>query len=56
MRNRIREFLCNEQGATALEYALIAAGISLGVTMSIFLFGQQIFTLLYEQLPALLDF
>ena len=31
MRNLIRNFLLNEQGATAIEYGLIAAGISVAI-------------------------
>jgi len=31
VRNLIRNFLLNEQGATAIEYGLIAAGISVAI-------------------------
>ena len=55
MLNKIKVFTRSEQGATATEYALIAAGISLAITVSVFFFGQQIYTLLYEDLPNVLD-
>ena len=56
MLNKMKSFFREEQGATAIEYALIAAGISLAITVSVFFFGQQIYTLLYEDLPSVLDF
>ena len=31
MRTLIQRFLCDEQGATAIEYGLIAAGISVAI-------------------------
>ena len=31
VRRKLLEFLSNEQGATAIEYGLIAAGISLAI-------------------------
>lgn len=42
------------RGATAIEYGLIAAGIALVIAASIFLFGEQIYTLLYSDLPGAL--
>lgn len=56
MLNKIKMFARNERGATAIEYALIATGISLAITVSVFFFGQQLYTLLYEDLPSVLDF
>lgn len=35
-------YLKNESGATAIEYALIAAGISLAVVASVFAFGDEL--------------
>ena len=34
--------LQQENGATAIEYSLIAAGISIAITLSLFLFGEQV--------------
>ena len=31
----IRQFLCNETGATAIEYGLIAAGISIAIIVAV---------------------
>src|SRR5215472_9954182 len=31
----IRHFFCNERGATAIEYGLIAAGISVAIIMAV---------------------
>ncbi len=38
-------YLKNESGATAIEYALIAAGISLAVVAAVFAFGRELETL-----------
>lgn len=38
-------YLKNEDGATAIEYALIAAGISLAIVASVFAFGDELETL-----------
>jgi len=43
------------KGATAIEYGLIAAGIALTIAASIFLFGDAIYSLLYEDLPGALN-
>lgn len=37
-------YLNNTQGATAIEYGLIAAGISLGIVAVVFTFGDQLET------------
>lgn len=35
-------YMKNEDGATAIEYALIAAGISLAIVASVFAFGDDL--------------
>lgn len=35
-------YLSNESGATAIEYALIAAGISLAIVAGVFTFGEEL--------------
>lgn len=35
-------YLKNEDGATAIEYGLIAAGISLAIVAVVFTFGEQL--------------
>lgn len=37
-------YLKNEDGATAIEYGLIAAGIALAIVSVVFLFGDQLQT------------
>ena len=41
MRNLFRNFLANEQGATAIEYSLLAAGIA-GVIIAVVLASAPI--------------
>jgi pilus assembly protein Flp/PilA len=38
-------YLKNEDGATAIEYGLIAAGISLAIVAVVFTFGDQLETM-----------
>ena len=46
-------YLNSEDGATAIEYALIAAGISLAVVASVFAFGEDLETLFLGLTEAL---
>jgi pilus assembly protein Flp/PilA len=39
---RIIAFLKNESGATAIEYGLIAAGISIAIIATVFTLGTQL--------------
>lgn len=59
LMNRIRSFglryLRLQRGATAIEYGLLAAGIAMAIAVSVFLFGDAIYNLLYEDLPTALD-
>lgn len=50
---KIKKFLQSDSGATAIEYALIATGISLAIVVVIFAFGEQISDL-YDGLATLL--
>ena len=45
----------DSSGATAIEYGLIAAGISLVIAASIFAFGDELNTLFFDQLNGALD-
>lgn len=47
-------YMNNEEGATAIEYALIAAGISLAVVAAVFAFGDQL-EVLFDGLTGALD-
>ena len=42
MRNWIWNFLGNEQGATAIEYGLIAAGIAVAIIATVFGLGTSL--------------
>lgn len=42
---KAQAFFANEDGATAIEYGLIAGGISLAIVTAVFLFGDNLNTL-----------
>ena len=42
LRNMIFSFLANEQGATAIEYGLIAAGIAVAIIATVFGLGTSL--------------
>jgi pilus assembly protein Flp/PilA len=44
VRNLIRQFLGNEQGATAIEYGLIAAGIAVAIIATVMGLGTNLNT------------
>lgn len=50
----LKKFIKSEGGATAIEYALIATGISLAIVGVVFAFGEQISDL-YDGLATLLS-
>lgn len=39
------KFLANQEGATAIEYGLIAAGIAVAISAVVFTFGEDLATL-----------
>lgn len=47
-------YMKDENGATAIEYALIAAGISLAIVAAVFAFGDQL-EVLFNGLAGNLD-
>jgi len=49
----VRRFLTDTSGATAIEYALVAAGIGVAVAGSIWKLGDEIKTTLYDKLVSL---
>ena len=51
----IKSYLTNCAGATAIEYGLIAAGIALAISASVFFFGDAVSSILYDDLPAALS-
>jgi pilus assembly protein Flp/PilA len=44
MNTFIRQFMCNETGATAIEYGLIAAGISIAIITAVQALGTSLNT------------
>ena len=44
MRRLIAKFLADQSGATAIEYCLIAAGISIGIVVAVNGIGSQLNT------------
>jgi pilus assembly protein Flp/PilA len=48
-------FLNNKDGATAIEYGLIAAGISLAIVAVVFTFGDELSTTFTSMNDAMVD-
>lgn len=51
----LKSYINDHSGATAIEYGLIAAGIALAISASVFFFGDAVASLLYDDLPAALS-
>jgi Flp pilus assembly pilin Flp len=49
----IRRFLADTGGATAIEYAMVAAGIGAAVASTIWALGGAVKEMLYDKLPTL---
>jgi pilus assembly protein Flp/PilA len=49
-----RRFLRAEEGATAIEYAIIASGISIAIAATVTTLGSAVKTNFYDKLAALL--
>ena len=47
-------FIADEHGATAIEYALIAAGVGAAIAATVFGFGSNLKTTLYDKIAAIL--
>lgn len=50
----MRDFCRDEHGATAIEYALIAAGVTVAIAATVFGLGDKVKTTLYDKIAALL--
>jgi Flp pilus assembly pilin Flp len=50
----LKSYFDSLKGATAIEYSLIAAGIAMAISASVFFFGDAVSTLLYDDLPKAL--
>ncbi len=51
---RVEAYRTNEDGATAIEYGLIAAGIAVVISAAVFVFGAELRTL-FESLSGSLE-
>lgn len=47
-------FRADETGATAIEYAMIAAGVSVAIAATVMSLGSNVKTTLYDKLAGLL--
>ena len=52
LRVLARRFHANESGATAIEYALIAAGIAVAIMTAVTTLGSQIKTALWDKVGS----
>jgi pilus assembly protein Flp/PilA len=50
----VRRCLADERGATAIEYALVAAGVGAAIAATVFGFGSNLKTVFYDKIAALL--
>ena len=46
-------FIADEQGATSIEYALMAAGIAVVISATVFSLGSELKSAYYDKLAAL---
>jgi pilus assembly protein Flp/PilA len=49
----VRRFFGDRHGSTAIEYAMVAAGIALAVISAVNLLGQNVNTLLFSKIAAI---
>lgn len=48
-------YLCQNRGATALEYGLLAAAVALAISGSVMMFGDAVYDVFYSDLPNVLN-
>ena len=53
VKNHVKYFIKSENGATAIEYGLIATGVAMAIALSVFAFGEEVSDL-YDGLEAIL--
>jgi pilus assembly protein Flp/PilA len=54
-RSALRDFFADRRGATAIEYAMIAGGLSIAVITAVDLLGQNVETMFFSKLAALFN-
>ena len=52
MTSLVRKFFGDDDGSTAIEYAMVAAGIALAVISAVNLLGQNVNNLLFAKIAA----
>ncbi|MCC7346849.1 MAG: Flp family type IVb pilin [Variibacter sp.] len=52
MKATVAEFLADKRGATAIEYAMIAAGIGVVIASTVWTLGSDIKTNLWDKVAA----
>lgn len=52
IKSFILRYWTSERAATAIEYGLIAAGISIAIAAAVFAFGDSLYELFYADLPG----
>jgi Flp pilus assembly pilin Flp len=55
MFSRLRQWITECEGATAIEYGLLLAAVALAILLSVTMFGENLSALFYDRLPTILD-
>ena len=53
--SKVQAYLKSDNGATAIEYGLIAAGIAVGISAIVFTFGDNLEAIFVEANDAITD-
>ena len=53
LKSTARRFVADERGATAIEYAMIAGGVSIAIVGTVLNLGSTLKTTFYDKLAAL---
>jgi pilus assembly protein Flp/PilA len=51
---RLHDLMRDEQGSTAIEYALVASGIAVAIAATVFSFGSNLKSTFYDKIAAIL--
>jgi pilus assembly protein Flp/PilA len=52
-RQTTRQFVADESGATAIEYAMIAAGVGATIAATVWTLGESVKTNLYDKIAGI---
>lgn len=53
LRSTLRRFLADEAGATAIEYSIVAAGVGVAISATVWGLGSGVKTTLYDKLTGI---